>query len=295
MRLRSRVRLLALLLSLVIPLSGCGRAALQPFVVAAVPWQDGEVSEYDVLDASGAVIGSASWTWQGVSEGWNLTYVLTLGAREDGADVILGPDLAPIRSRLTYPGASHEATYGQEHIAIVTTRDGDRATQELRRPATPIDNSQTLQTHRALPLAEGYVTQYTNVIPSTGSMATTQVHVVGVETLTTAAGTFATWRVELRTGQIRHDAWYAQDAPHLLIQYHNRRAGSQLRLRRWQPAAGAAWQSAPPGAAEDESPAADAMPGLDRGRHRDLALASLLVIAKTREPGAEITTHSETA
>ena len=255
------VRTVVSLLLGVVLLSGCAEIVTQPLAFDAPPWQDGEVSEYDVLGTGDAVVGTASWTWHGVPEGWTLAYTLTVGSREDSASVTLGPDLFPLRSWLTHPAAHHEATYAPDGVTIVTVaEDGTSTTSELSRPAAPIDNSQSLQTQRALPLAEGYLTEYSNVVPSARVAVRTQVRVVGAETITVAGGTFDTWRVEMRSGQTRHDAWYAREAPYLLIKYHNRSAGSQMQLRRWRLSAGAAWQGGPPDASQVPLPLADVKP-----------------------------------
>ncbi len=233
----SRTIVIRLLLLATALLSSC--TAAQPLTLEAAPWQDGEVSVYDVLNAGGASVGAASWTWHSDPEGWALSYDVTLDTGEQGAEVIVGPDLFPVRSRLTRSGAHHETIYSADSITIITTADdGPHTVDLLPRPTHPIDNSQSLQTQRALPLAAGYRTTYANVIPSTHQVVRTQVRVVGAETLTVAAGTFETWHVEMVSGQSRRAAWYAQEAPHLLIQYQHRDTGSKMQLRHWQPSAG---------------------------------------------------------
>jgi hypothetical protein len=223
-------KVITLLLLSVIVLAGC--AARQPLVFDPAPWHDGEIAEYDLLDRSGAVVGSGSWSWHVTPEGWLQSYTLTLGERVDSKEVLLSADLSPIRSYHRQAGTTYEATYDTDAVHIVAIQsDGEPKSARIRRPNDAVDNSASLQVQRALPLAEGYATRYNNVIPATGAVAAMQVRVAGAETLTTPAGTFETWHVVMTAGQSRHEAWYTRDAAHLMVKYHNVGAGTQFVLR----------------------------------------------------------------
>ena len=84
----------------------------------------------------------------------------------------VGPDLRSLRSWRELGGKRFEAEYGADAITITTTdADGKTATKTLKPPAAAVDNDVSLQAQRALPLAAGYVAGYTDVIPTTGSLA----------------------------------------------------------------------------------------------------------------------------
>ncbi|MBM4459690.1 MAG: YhfC family intramembrane metalloprotease [Chloroflexi bacterium] len=230
-------------------LVGCGPAG-QPFKFDTPPWSDGEVTVYDVLSREGATLGSTRWSWSRGADGvWTQAYELTMTGRHDRGEVVLDADLRPLRSWREMSGSRLETIYGVETITISrTAADGKITSQELKRPADAVDNEISLQAQRALPLAAGYATRYTDVIPATGLTAPIQLRVTGAETLTVPAGTFATWRTVMSTGPTSHDAWYGQAAPYPLVKYVNRSSGATFVLRSISQA-GAAAPVAPTAAA----------------------------------------------
>ena len=144
----------------------------------------------------------------------------------------MGKDLRPISSWREMSGQRFAATYAADAITILTTAaDGKETTKTLKPPADGIDNDQSLQVQRALPLAAGYATRYTDVIPTTGLTAPVRISVTGAETITVPAGAFATWHTVLDYGSGKHDAWYGQQPPYPLVKYVNRASGAAFELR----------------------------------------------------------------
>jgi len=217
---------------LILLLTACNGPATQPLVFAPAPWSDGEVSSYDVIGRDGAPLGTASWTWRRSPEGWTQAYELNLAGRADRGEVMVGSDLRSLRSWRELGGKRFEAEYGAGAITITTTDAGGKSTSKTLKPAADaVDNDVSLQAQRALPLAAGYVASYTDVIPTTGSLAPVRLKVTGAETVTVPAGTFPAWRVEMDFGSGKHDAWYGQEAPHPLVKYLNRGSGAAFVLR----------------------------------------------------------------
>jgi len=225
---------------LLVLLSACAGPPPQPLAFNPAPWSDGEISTYDVLDKAGTLLGTASWTWQHSPEGWTQAYELKLSGRLDRGEVVMGPDLRPLRSWRELGGRRLEATYSADKITIQqTATDGKVTTKELQPTADSVDNDASLMVQRALPLAAGYVTRYTDVIPTTGLAAPIRLSVTSAETITVPAGTFPAWRVVMESGGVQHDGWYGQEAPYLLLKYRNRASGAVFELRSWS-GAGAA-------------------------------------------------------
>ena len=216
---------------LIVLLAGCSGPAAQPLAFNPAPWTAGEVSEYVLLDRSGAQIGTATWKWSRSSADWLQEYTTTVNGREDRGSVALDADLRPVRATREVGGVRYEASYLADEIRITTVAaDGTATTKSLKPVADGIDNDASLQVQRALPLAAGYVTRYTDVIPTTGQTAAIQLSVTGAETVTVPAGAYATWRVEMSFGSGKHDAWYAQAAPYPLVKYVNRASGAAFEL-----------------------------------------------------------------
>ena len=219
---------------LLIALAGCSAPTAQPLNFNPAPWNDGEVSTYDLHDRNGAPLGTAAWTWRaGPGSGeWTQGYELNLSGRVDRGEVLMGKDLHPISSWREMGGQRFTATYAADAITILTTAaDGKETTKTLKPPADGIDNDQSLQVQRALPLVAGYATRYTDVIPTTGLTAPVRISVTGAETITVPAGDFPTWRTVLDYGSGRHDAWYGQQPPYPLVKYVNRASGAAFELR----------------------------------------------------------------
>jgi len=241
-------------------LAGCGGPAVQPLTFNPAPWRDGEVSTYDLKDRNGAAIGTASWTWQEgpVAGQWTQAYEMNINGRLDHGQVVMGADLRPISAWRELGGQRFDATYAADAITIVTTAaDGSKTTKTLKPPADGIDNDESLQVQRALPLAAGYATRYTDVIQTTGQTAPVQVSVTGAETITVPAGTFPTWHTVLDYGSGKHDAWYGQQPPYALVKYVNRASGAVFELRSITGGSGAA----APAAAATPAPAAPVKSG----------------------------------
>ena len=213
-------------------LTGCSRPPAQPLKFNPAPWADGETTSYELQDQSGAPIGTALWTWRKDAAGWSQSYQLDMPGRSDRGEVTVDAGLRPASSWRELAGTHYEAIYGPAEITITTTAsDGQVTLKTLKPPADGLDNDQTLQVQRALPLAGGYTTRYTDIIPTSGLTVPVILRVTGVETVTVPAGTFPTWRVVMDFGSGQHDAWYGQEPPYPMVKYRNRASGAVFLLR----------------------------------------------------------------
>ncbi len=226
-----RLSVLAVFAALVLLVAGCGGPAPQPLRFNPAPWQDGEISVYRVADAGGRELGTAQWVWTQDPDGWTQAYELRLASRTDRGEVIISGDLAMRRSWREVGSNRYEARYAADGITITMTLAGASTSRYLRSVADAIDNDVSLQIHRALPLAQGFATRYTNVIPTTATALSTSLRVVAEEEVTVPAGVFRAWRVELSAGGRTHDAWYGQQAPYPLVKYRNRASGAVFELQ----------------------------------------------------------------
>lgn len=219
------------LIALALLLAACGGPAAQPLHFNPAPWQDGEVSVYRVADATGAELGTARWAWARAGDGWSQTYELDLAGRVDRGEVMVGDDLSARSAWREVSGKRYEARYAADGIVITTTTGGATTSKTLKPAADAVDNDISLQIQRALPLAEGYATRYTDVIPTTGLAVPVKLTVIAAEEVTVPAGVFQTWRAELSTSGAKHDVWYGRAAPYPLVKYRNRGSGSVFELR----------------------------------------------------------------
>ncbi|MHB1355964.1 MAG: YhfC family glutamic-type intramembrane protease [Anaerolineae bacterium] len=246
---------LFLLVSLVL---GCSTTA-QPTrgLQLVAPWQDGEETQYDVLLKDGTSAGTATWIWHKTPTGWVQAYEVNLGSRIDKGETVLDAALLPVSTWRTVGEARYEATYSSSQVIITSTVSGAVTTKTLTRPANALDNDQTLQTQRAMPLASGMALAYVNVIPTTSAQAPLRVTVDGPVTISVPAGEFSAWHMTMDFGSGKHDGWYSVDAPKLLLRYVNQASGASFDLRAWRAKTGAILQG---NAVPATVPAGDAAP-----------------------------------
>ena len=242
----------------VLLLSGCTMVSpAEPFQLSEVPWQVGETTVYDVLGRDGQRLGEATWTWTRHDGEWLQAYEIVVSGSATTGEVLVDSELFPISSWRETSGRRSEAVYGADDVTITSiAADGTETTRNVNARPDMLDNEQTLQTQRALPLAEGYRTVYTDLVPSTGAAVRMNVNVTGREQVTVPAGVFAAWHVEMSAGGVTHEAWYDVDPPYLMLRYLNGTSGVEFRLRAWQPAEGAAMQgTTEPGTEPPSAPA----------------------------------------
>lgn len=246
---------LFLLVSLVL---GCA-TTVQPTqgMRLVAPWQDGEETQYSILLKDGTSAGTATWIWHKTTTGWVQAYEVNLGTRIDKGETVLDAALLPVSSWREAGGTRFEAAYTASQVVITTTVNGAATTKTLTRPADALDNDQSLQTQRAMPLAAGMALSYVDVIPTSNTQAPVRITVDGPVTISVPAGEFTAWHMTMDFGSGKHDGWYSVDSPKLLLRYFNQASGAAFELRAWRSKTGATLQGS---AAPAATPAGDAAP-----------------------------------
>ena len=236
--------LLPLLLLLL--LAGCSQATPQPLIFGAAPWPDGEQSVYTLTDASGQQVGSATYTLTSRLTGadgedaWQLVRAITaLDSRETMTVTMDAAGFRPQSSQLERVNSTGRETVdavysgGQVDLTLNTRQN----IMTVQREQTPSDARETVALPmllRSLPLANGYATQINTFLPVAAQLERITVRVAGEEAVTTPAGAFATWVVELDAGDAQSKAWIAREAPYLLIKYLDGRNKATLELNAMQ-------------------------------------------------------------
>jgi len=229
-----------------IVLAGCGTAVVLGLLLAlpagcragqalqlSPPWQVGEVSRLEVHRGKTLLL-----TWDLRVEKKNSEVALvseqkTQGFREYAAVFVDPVSLVPARTEFEQESAQGRVTYTAtyEDKDVVIKAQTPRGPQELkvRLPARPyFDNEEFIMVLRALPLAEGFKVILDDIVTRTASKAAITVQVVRRENVTVPAGTYDAWVVELKgTSQF---AWISSSAPHELVRYENKQAGTVSEL-----------------------------------------------------------------
>ena len=204
-------------------------------IVSNIPWQDGERTEYLLLDRDGD-----EERGRGVLTVTRQNGAFELGLRfsdeNDSDEVVVLVDattLKPISVRREISRKANTVTgeYDSEEGIIRITiidKDGDERPVPLRLEKHYYDNESSLFLWRTIPFEEGYEASYYSVLANRRSQELITVRVAGTEEVTVPAGTFQTWRVEIRFDGTKQVAWYADTPERTLVQYDDSRQIMQL-------------------------------------------------------------------
>lgn len=203
------------------------------------PWQPGEVSLLDLMNSHGELI--APWELRVDSDGSSTVFTSDqrgVGYHEHSMVSADRDTLVPNRTELTYESdrgrVKYTATYGENRVTIQSSLPiGDEeATIDL--PDSPyFDNEQLVMIIRALPLKRGYKATLRDVITRAAMNTSITLHVVRKEQLEVPAGTFETWKVDLKgTGRT---VWIATSDPYQLVKYEDRKAQTTAELVQYIP------------------------------------------------------------
>jgi hypothetical protein len=193
------------------------------------PWADGEVMRLDVKLGGGMKIGVADYTVNaGETNGqkiWRFSsHVDAAGSQSVSSVEAEAGTLKPLHSRWKHTLMGEvDAAYYPDHVDLKTT--GKDEVKRLDFDGSVIDNEETVQWMRCLPLADGYKTRQ-QIMASLGShVVPITVEVSGPEQVQVAAGTYNCYKVELNIAQT---FWFSADAKHYLVKFEGGGALGEL-------------------------------------------------------------------
>ena len=204
-------------------------------IVSTIPWLDGERAEYVLLDRdNGEEHSRAVLTVTRQNGAFELG--LRFSDEQDSDEVVVLVDATTLKPISVRREISRQATtvtgeYDSEEGIIRITiidKDGDERPVPLRLEENYYDNESSLFLWRTIPFEEGYEASYYSVLANQRSHELITVRVAGTEEITVPAGTFQTWRVEIRFDGTKQVAWYADTPERTLVQYDNSRQLMQL-------------------------------------------------------------------
>lgn len=208
-------------------------------IVGSVPFGDGERLVYELVDGDGAVVGRGVFTTtaQDGALGLVQTYEeieTPSGARPivDVSTVVV--DAATLKPRLAERAiqrrepaddewylARYESGDGEPRLAITQFSGGSERTRELGLREHHYDSQSSLWIWRTIALAEGFEANYVSVNPRDASQVTARLVLVDRQTIEVPAGSFETWRLQVRNGRDTRIAWIHVEPPHEVVQWDN--------------------------------------------------------------------------
>jgi hypothetical protein len=184
------------------------------------PWADNEDTRLEVKLGGGLKIGfmenSAAAGETNGQKTWRFSSRTIIGDNQSVSHVeVDAATLKPLHSvwKHTLLGEV-EAAYATDHADLKFT--GKEESKKIEFQGSVIDNEETLQWMRCLPLADGYKTSQ-QILASLGSHVIPLTFTVsGPEQVKVPAGTYQCYKVEL---SINQTFWYSSDPKHYLVKF----------------------------------------------------------------------------
>jgi hypothetical protein len=184
------------------------------------PWADGEVLRLEIKLGGGLKIGMADYTVNaGETNGqkiWRFGSRLNAAGSQSVSRVEAETGtLKPLHSRWKHTLLGEvDAAYYPDHVDLKTT--GKDEVKKLDIDGSVIDNEETLEWMRCLPLADGYKANQ-QIMASLGSQVVPVVFTVsGPEQVQVTAGAYSCYKIELSIGQT---FWISADPKHYLVKF----------------------------------------------------------------------------
>ena len=194
-------------------------------IVARVPFASGERMTYALHDSAGALVGHGVLSVTAHPAGLALgqQYARPDEQPNDTSTVVVeATTLAPrtVERIVASDGHTYRATYAADGSDVALVRD-DEKPRTLSLPSDAYDNESSLWLWRTAELREGYRARYVSVNAVERTRQVVSLTVTGRERVEVPAGTFETWRLQVRNGRATRVAWIHVDAPHELVQWDN--------------------------------------------------------------------------
>ena len=205
-------------------------------IVSTIPWPDNERAEYVLFERDDleTEFGQGVLTITRQRGQFELRLHFEGGGDTDESVIVVDATTlkpATVRREVGREGTTVTGEYKpDEEIVdvIITDADGDMRTIPIRLEEPYFDNESSLFIWRSIPFKEGFKGSYQSVQTNQGQLVQVTLEVTGRQQISVPAGTFETWRVEIRIGGTKQVAWYADTPQRELVQYDNSRLIFQL-------------------------------------------------------------------
>lgn len=181
--------------------------------LSAEPWADGEMQVHVIRLPAGMEVGANVLTAESIDVGGKRAWRLQMRQFIPGSDGLMSVDadrdtFRPIRSAFSHKLlGTYELEYEGGAVRIRTPGKAESSRKPL--DGTYYDNTQAVYILRRLPLAVGFKTELPNMTPM-GMGMKIAVEVTARETITTPAGKFDTFKVDMPG--IKQTCWISTDS-----------------------------------------------------------------------------------
>lgn len=194
-------------------------------IVVLVPFAAGERLTYGLYDSADVLVGRGELRVEASGDALALAqqYARPGEQPNDTSTVVVdATTLAPrsVERAISSEGHSYRATYAADGSSVALTRD-DEKPRTLALPADAYDNESSLWLWRTIELRDGYRARYVSANPVERTRQVVSLTMAGRQRVEVPAGTFETWRLQVRNGRATRVAWIHVDPPHELVQWDN--------------------------------------------------------------------------
>ncbi len=197
-------------------------------VVSNTPWEAPEEARYRLMDGD-EVKGSAIFRIE-IQDG-KVRFTQEFESEEFSDEVEAVADSETMRPRSIErvvdgpEGARRwQVEYQGGSVLVVQRTEDDDRRDEITVPTRSYDSWTDVFLWRTIDFREGYEATYADVLSATlakPQVISQSLKVTGKETVEVPAGTFETWRLEIRSPDGTQRAWYADTETRPLVRYDN--------------------------------------------------------------------------
>jgi hypothetical protein len=197
-------------------------------IVSNIPWQAPEEARYRLLDGE-ELRGSGVLRIESDDE--ETTFTQEFKSEEFRDEVVAVADAQTLRARsvqrvIEGPEGPRrwQVEYRDSTALVIQRSEDDERRDDVSAPSHSYDSWTDIFLWRTIDFHEGYQATYADVLSAT--LAEPQVisqtlEVTGKETVEVPAGSFDTWRLEIRSSGGKQKAWFADDEARTLVRYDN--------------------------------------------------------------------------
>jgi hypothetical protein len=201
-------------------------------VVTNIPFADGERLTYELRDDHG-VIGHGTLTVARDGDQLVLKQDYEEATAPEGQKPTADHSTASVDATTLAPSSvervveqrdgtdTYSGAYAADGSSVTMTKDGDSKDRTIELPEHAYENESSLWLWRTLAFSEDYKSRYVSVNAVERTRQTVELEVTGQQKITVPAGTFDTWRLQVRNGRATRVAWINVDAPHQIVRWDN--------------------------------------------------------------------------
>jgi hypothetical protein len=211
-----------------------GDTASNELPLIPAPWVDGEMMRMKVTSLQGDEIGTMIYSAEPVTKdsspdrsGWRIishNYISSNDMRQYAVVNTKLENFKPQFSHIVNMLGNFRAEYGNKKIRLEIVGTAGEIKKDIDVSGTIYDSEQLVHLVRRLPLAKDYKVSFPVFAVMTGAVADCNVTVIGKEQVSTGAGTFDCYRVNLtmRSGDNKPQEyllWISADEHRYLVRY----------------------------------------------------------------------------